>query len=215
MEEEAFVRSLSAQPSWCTPRRHSYPVPHAPPSPRPTAALPPADHARARPMADDVADQLCSAAVTGSIAGIHAALRAGADPNAYAGTSAWTPLHCAAQHRQVHAISALVHAGAHVDVADNAGATPLMMATMFGLTDIVHILLASGADPNSRQVNALGAQLYLRPRPPCSVLPRHLQPPVSLSPGEWCDRVAPGITIWPPARRWRASGGWCQHGRAG
>jgi ankyrin repeat protein len=97
-------------------------------------------------MASRVNERLCRAASTGDVAGIAAALLAGADPNAFEGTYYYTPLQWAAAYGHVAAIAALLAAGARVDGANSAGITPLMLAAHNGHTAAVDALLAAGAD---------------------------------------------------------------------
>jgi ankyrin repeat protein len=99
-------------------------------------------------MASGANERLCGAAMLGDVAGIAAALLAGADPNAFEGTDSLTPLRCAARNGHVAAIAALLAAGAHVDGRDILGGTPLMYAADRGHTAALDALLAAGADVN-------------------------------------------------------------------
>jgi uncharacterized protein len=91
-------------------------------------------------------DKLCYAATSDDVAEIERQIAAGADPNAFEGTSHMTPLLNAACHGHVAAITALVKAGARVDGASDFGLTPLMAAACYGNTAAVETLLAAGAD---------------------------------------------------------------------
>jgi hypothetical protein len=95
-------------------------------------------------MASEANKRLGVAAITGDVAGIAAALLAGADPNAWVNN--WTPLNWAAHFGHVAAIAALLAAGARVDAADSAGWTPLMWAAQNNRTSAIDTLLAAGAD---------------------------------------------------------------------
>jgi uncharacterized protein len=98
-------------------------------------------------MESDADDNLSDAAYRGDVAGIAAALLAGADPNAFEGTDDWTPLLWAADNGHVAAIAALLAAGARVDGVDSSvGNTPLMLAAWDGRTPAIDALLAAGAD---------------------------------------------------------------------
>jgi uncharacterized protein len=95
-------------------------------------------------MASEAIERLWGAADEGDVAGIAAALLAGADPNALVHN--WTPLQRAAYHGHVAAIAALLAAGARVDGVDPNGSTPLMWAVSYGGTAAFDALVAAGAD---------------------------------------------------------------------
>jgi ankyrin repeat protein len=99
-------------------------------------------------MASEVNRRLCDASRDGDVAGIAAALLAGADPNAYEGTDAWTPLQWAAHNGHVAAIAALLAAGARLDGVNSFGNTPLMYTAIYGHTAAMGALLSAGADVN-------------------------------------------------------------------
>jgi uncharacterized protein len=103
-------------------------------------------------MASEANERLRDAAEDGDVAGIAAALLAGADPNAFEGS--WTPLHRAVFNGRLAAIAALLAAGARVDGMDSDGVTPLMWAALSDHTAAVDALLAAGADVN--RVSACG-----------------------------------------------------------
>jgi ankyrin repeat protein len=96
-------------------------------------------------MESAVGWELCDAAGHGDVAGIAAALLAGANPNAFEGTSDWTPLQWAAACGHVAAIAALLAAGAHVDGMFRDW-TPLILAASDGCTTAIDALVAAGAD---------------------------------------------------------------------
>jgi ankyrin repeat protein len=97
-------------------------------------------------MASDANERLRDAAGLGDVAGIAAALLAGADPNAP--LSGRTPLHRAAHYGHVAAIAALLAAGARMDGADSYGTTPLMEAAQNDRTAAIDALLAAGVHVN-------------------------------------------------------------------
>jgi hypothetical protein len=106
-------------------------------------------------MANKASRRLCRAAERGDVAGIAAALLAGADPNAFEDMDdAWTPLQWAAARGHVAAIAALLAAGARVDGTNSLGGTPLMNAALKGDIAAVAALLAAGAEVN--HVDRLG-----------------------------------------------------------
>jgi hypothetical protein len=105
-------------------------------------------------MESEANERLCEATRDGDVAGIAAALLAGADPNAFEGTQVWTPLHCAAAYDHVAAIAALLAAGAHVDGVNMDGTTPLMYTAIYGRRAAMDALVAAGADV--RRANNLG-----------------------------------------------------------
>ena len=72
----------------------------------------------------------------------------------------WTPLHYAASHDGPNAevITAwLLEHHAFIDAESPNGTTPLMMAAMYGLSDVVDLLLREGADPHARNQQGLTA----------------------------------------------------------
>ena len=75
-----------------------------------------------------------------------ALLAAGADPNASAPTSGWTPLHLAAsQNRNRSVIRVLVAAGADIGARTRTGSTALHRAARNN-PEVVPLLLELGAD---------------------------------------------------------------------
>jgi hypothetical protein len=91
-------------------------------------------------------DMLRDAADRGDVAEIERLIAAGADPNAFEGTSGLTPLQQAASNGHVAAIAVLLKAGARVDGADNGGVTPLMFAARRARSAAIAALVAAGAD---------------------------------------------------------------------
>jgi ankyrin repeat protein len=95
-------------------------------------------------MASEAKERMCLALMHGDVAGVAAALLAGADPNALVGD--WTPLHDAAAYGVVAAIDVLLAAGARLHFAGRHGFTALMNAALMGQTAAVDALLAAGAN---------------------------------------------------------------------
>jgi hypothetical protein len=95
-------------------------------------------------MASEVNRVLSRAAYRGDVAGIAAALLAGADPNAV--VDHCTQLQTGALSGNVVAIAALLAAGARVNGTSSHGWTPLMYAASNGQTSTVDALLSAGAD---------------------------------------------------------------------
>ena len=74
----------------------------------------------------------------------------GADINARSSLD-WTPLHCAANYKQVEFIRMLLECGARTDVQTSSrGETPLHEAVGVNCIEAVRLLLEHGADVNSR-----------------------------------------------------------------
>lgn len=61
----------------------------------------------------------------------------------------WSPLHWAVRYNDVETARSLA-TGRNLEVRDALGRTPLHIAAMFGLEDMVALLLAGGADVNAR-----------------------------------------------------------------
>ncbi|MEU6851387.1 ankyrin repeat domain-containing protein [Actinacidiphila alni] len=95
------------------------------------------------------------AAAIGDLAGVRAALSAGADPNV-ADTAGWTALHFAAQAQSAVVTAELLAGGAVVDSVDRQGNTPLWRAVFNyrGDPGVLLVLREGGADPDL--VNAHG-----------------------------------------------------------
>jgi ankyrin repeat protein len=108
-------------------------------------------------MASQAQALLANAASRGDVAGMAAALLAGADPNARMWGS--TLLIEAASQGCVTTITALLNAGADVDGEDTIGNTALMLAACDGDTASVAALLAAGADVHRAGVGGTTALL--------------------------------------------------------
>ncbi len=87
---------------------------------------------------------------------LRALLAAGADPDAPdSGHNGWIPLMHAIHTRQsedtpaarLNGMRVLLNAGADPNAAGRHGTTPLIMAAAYGATDMVDLLLETGADP--------------------------------------------------------------------
>jgi uncharacterized protein len=161
-------------------------------------------------MASDVNWRLCDAAEEGDVAGISAAVLAGADTNAFDRTNGMTPLHRAAINGHVAAIAALLAAGARADGTSSIGNTPLMLGVLHGSTAALDALLAAGA--NTNHVNNGGytalhwASMHGHPDATCVLLDagartdmrnKHGQQPVNVVRADFtrCCSMRTGVTL--------------------
>jgi ankyrin repeat protein len=99
-------------------------------------------------------DELLYAVIEGDVAQVQEALAGGADLNRR-GFRGCTALGCAARSSRPGALQIarlLIQRGAHVDLADDNGATPLMFAVSFGNPDIAAALIQGRANVNARDV---------------------------------------------------------------
>jgi uncharacterized protein len=72
----------------------------------------------------------------------------------------WTPLHYAASgtsQNQVEMVRLLLDNSAYIDAASPNGSTPLMMAAMYGRSDVLKVLIEEGADASLRNEKGLTA----------------------------------------------------------
>ena len=70
----------------------------------------------------------------------------------------WTPLHCACcstSDNNIVIARLLIDAGADVNLKDNDGTTPLLIAATIGRIDLVRLLVQSGADLNLHDVEGV------------------------------------------------------------
>lgn len=77
----------------------------------------------------------------------------------------WAPLHYAASHaseRSVAVVHLLLEHHAFIDAQSPNGSTPLMMASMYGHSQVARLLLESGADPNMKNEQGLSAIDFAR-----------------------------------------------------
>lgn len=96
---------------------------------------------------DDAPDDLLLAAVaTGDVAGIRAAIAAGANVNAR-DDDGRTGLLIATRARQPEAFQVLIDAGADVDLQDDRLDNPFLYAGAEGILDILKLANDAGADP--------------------------------------------------------------------
>jgi len=90
---------------------------------------------------------LILAARNGDAAAVMRLVKAGADQNLRGGANDWPALLNAVHKHQLAAAAALLDAGADPNRGDPRGYTPLMMASGYGDTDMVKLLLGRGASP--------------------------------------------------------------------
>jgi hypothetical protein len=96
---------------------------------------------------------------SGDVATVRQMLAKGADPNEAEGINDWTPLMHAVHKNQLGSVEALLDGHADPNRAVNS-MTPLMMASGYGYTPIVRLLLARGADPRLRDLDGWTAVDY-------------------------------------------------------
>ena len=98
--------------------------------------------------ANGAQDALSTLIARGDLAGLEAALAAGADPNA---ADRWgaRPLTQAVVRGELPLVECLLRHGARADEADDSGNVALMQACARGHIEIARALLAAGADPKA------------------------------------------------------------------
>ncbi len=74
----------------------------------------------------------------------------------------WAPLHYAATGGQVTIMRVLLEKHAFIDAQSPNGTTPLMMASMYGTTEAVKLLLDEGADPLMKTEQGMTAADFAR-----------------------------------------------------
>jgi ankyrin repeat protein len=105
---------------------------------------------------------LINAAREGDTVRIRSLVAGGANPNMRGGVNGWTPIEHAVHKNQMASVRALLDAGADPNAANPNGVTPLIMASGYGYTPIVQLLLKRGANPrltDSEGQNALDAAM--------------------------------------------------------
>ena len=83
-------------------------------------------------------------------------IKKGADVN----KTGWTPLHYAASGAHLPVMKLLLENFAYIDAESPNGTTPLMMASMYGSTAAVKLLIDEGADPMLKNIQGLTAQQF-------------------------------------------------------
>lgn len=125
----------------------------APPRTRPLPSAPVNRRKRKK-----LSRRLFVATLSSDTAGVRAALRAGADPEA-GDRDGTTPLHLASVNGEAGIVRLLLIAGAAPDTESGglgSEGTPLCAAACWGYTETVRELLAHGADPNLREDHGTG-----------------------------------------------------------
>lgn len=109
---------------------------------------------------------LMLAALRGQTDLVRLLIKRGADVN----KTGWTPLHYACTgttDHQLDIVKILLDENAYIDAESPNGSTPLMMAAMYGKTEVARLLLEEGADPtlaNQKKFTAIDfAQRASRP----------------------------------------------------
>ena len=104
---------------------------------------------------------LMIAALRGHLDIVQALIRRGAQVN----RPGWTPLHYAATGNTEAALPItrlLLQHHAYIDAESPNRSTPLMMAALYGRTEVVDLLLSEGADPTLRNEQGLDALDFAR-----------------------------------------------------
>ena len=116
-------------------------------------------------VAQSANDRLFNAVKNGTAADVRAAIKEGANVNAWDGYG-FTALMLAARYRRdTEVIKILVAAGADVNARDRSGWTALMCAAFWNTDpDVVKALIGAGANVNARDNNGRRAFDYLKDR---------------------------------------------------
>jgi ankyrin repeat protein len=109
---------------------------------------------------------VADAVMNGDRTALRALLRQRADVNAPQVDGA-TALHWAVYRDEVEVADLLIRAGARVDAANRADATPLSMAALYGHAPMIERLLQGGGDPKRRGRN--GETLLMRSGNPAAI----------------------------------------------
>lgn len=109
---------------------------------------------------DDGASALWLACQDGHVEVADLLINHGADVNKPTSNSRRRPIHQAAQNGHLKVIELLRDRGADLDAGESDGATPLWIASQQGFIDIVNILLAQQANPNTRVIRSSRSPLH-------------------------------------------------------
>jgi uncharacterized protein len=104
---------------------------------------------------------LMIAAIKGHLAPAQRLIQRGAEVN----KTGWTPLHYAASRAEPDSVAMarlLLEHHAYIDAESPNRSTPLMLAAMYGHTDVARLLLEEGADPSLRNEQGLTAVDFAR-----------------------------------------------------
>jgi ankyrin repeat protein len=107
--------------------------------------------------------EVADAAMQGNRSGVRSLLQQNADVNAPQ-VDGTTALHWAVQANDLELTELLIQAGAHVTSANQAGATPLLLATVNGNAAIMERLITAGADPNAALTKSADTALMMASR---------------------------------------------------
>ena len=95
-----------------------------------------------------VKSEVADAAMHRNKSAVRALVQQNADVNAPQADGT-TALDWAVEADDLELTDLLIRAGAHVSAANQAGATPLLLATINGNATLIERLIAGGADPNA------------------------------------------------------------------
>ena len=108
-------------------------------------------------MSEGLARALLEAAGNGHAQAVYGLLKAGVDMNARDPDSGNTALFYASFMGQLQVVTALLQSNTNVDLADNRGVTPLLMAASRGFSSIVRELLLARAQTHHKSPTGLTA----------------------------------------------------------